>query len=485
MVAKTLVSIVIPVYNMEEYLKETLDSVIASDYSDWEVILIDDGSSDNSYAVAQGYSERDERIRVYTQPNAGVCVTRNNAISLAKGAYILPVDADNKICKSFISDAVAVLDVEPEVKVVCPRAEFFGQRSGEWKLPPFSLQLLAHKNMMDTCALYRKSDWDRVGGYCEEIIAREDWEFWISILKDGGKVVRLPQIGLYYRVRTTSKRVTDRALKKHVINVLNKRHPDFFERELNGPLRYQRSWSKLINHFVRFIHPVHVTINPKFGDLVCFMNVLPRIFEHSGTVIYKGRNELKEFEQNGRILVVKSYQLPHFINRIVYNLFRASKARRSYCYAEMLRSWGLGSPEPIGFYSTGTWLLFGQSYFVSLKSECPYTYRDLANRTFDRQEEILRAIAHTTAVLHEHDCLHKDYSAGNVLFKELSVGIQVEIIDLNRMRFGKVGMEEGCKNFERLPGTDKMFEVLANEYASIRGFDSVRCLELIKKAHQK
>ena len=108
--------------------------------------------------------------------------------------------------------------------MVCPRAEFIGDRSGEWKLPPFSLKLLARKNMIDTCALYRKTEWERVGGYCEEIIAREDWEFWISVLKDGGKVVRLPQIELYYRVRAGSKRIIDRSLKPHVTKVLNKRH---------------------------------------------------------------------------------------------------------------------------------------------------------------------------------------------------------------------------------------------------------------------
>lgn len=67
---------------------------------------------------------------------------------------------------------------------------------------------------MDTCAVYRKSEWERIGGYCAEIVAREDWEFWISMLKDGGKVVKLPEIGLFYRVREQSKRVTDRLLKK-------------------------------------------------------------------------------------------------------------------------------------------------------------------------------------------------------------------------------------------------------------------------------
>ena len=89
------------------------------------------------------------------------------------------------------------------------------------------------------------------GGYCESIIAREDWEFWISVLKNGGKVVRLPEIGLYYRVRKQSKRVTDRDLKRHVIDTLNRRHPEFFERELGGPLRYHRSWSVWQNRISR------------------------------------------------------------------------------------------------------------------------------------------------------------------------------------------------------------------------------------------
>ena len=71
----------------------------------------------------------------------------------------------------------------------------------------------------------------------------------------------------------------------------------------------------------------------------------------------------------------------------------------------------------------------------------------------------------------------------NILFTDEADDIKVEIIDLNRMRFGKVNMEEGCKNFERLPGTHEMFVVLADEYAKSRGFDAKKCLELIEKAH--
>lgn len=481
---KPLVSVVIPVYNMEEFLEETLDSVLSSDYPNFEVIVMDDGSKDRSLEIAESYKSRYENVRVYTQANSGVATARNHAISKAGGVYILPVDADNRISKELIHSAVDILESDPEVKVVCPRAEFFGDRSGEWVLPPFSLSLLARKNMMDTCAVYRKSEWERIGGYCAEIVAREDWEFWISMLKDGGKVVKLPEIGLFYRVREQSKRVTDRLLKKHVIDVLNRRHPDFFERELGGPLRYQRSWSRLINRISRIIHPRRVFVGDDFQDLSSFVRVLPVHFENGGTLIYEGRNKLKEFEIHGRKLIVKSYQLPHLINRIVYNSFRASKARRSYQYAQMLRKAGIGSPAPVGFYSTGTWLLFGRSYFVSLKSECPYTYRNLLEETFTGdKEKVLRAIARTTAALHENGFLHKDYSGGNILFRETDKGIEVEIIDLNRMRFGKVDIETGCKNFERLPGTYEMFVILADEYAKVRGFDADRCLELIEKSH--
>ncbi|MCE8565544.1 MULTISPECIES: glycosyltransferase [Bacteroides] len=482
--AKPLVSVVIPVYNMEEFLEETLDSVLSSDYPNFEVIVMDDGSKDRSLEIAESYKSRYENVRVYTQANSGVATARNHAISKAGGVYILPVDADNRISKELIHSAVDILESDPEVKVVCPRAEFFGDRSGEWVLPPFSLSLLARKNMMDTCAVYRKSEWERIGGYCAEIVAREDWEFWISMLKDGGKVVKLPEIGLFYRVREQSKRVTDRLLKKHVIDVLNRRHPDFFERELGGPLRYQRSWSRLINWISRIIHPRRVFVGDDFQDLSSFVRVLPVHFENGGTLIYEGRNKLKEFEIHGRKLIVKSYQLPHLINRVVYNSFRASKARRSYQYAQMLRKAGIGSPAPVGFYSTGTWLLFGRSYFVSLKSECPYTYRNLLEETFTGdKEKVLRAIARTTAALHENGFLHKDYSGGNILFRETDKGIEVEIIDLNRMRFGKVDIETGCKNFERLPGTHEMFVILADEYAKVRGFDADRCLELIEKSH--
>ena len=242
-----LVSVIVPFYNMEPFLAETLDSILKSDYPAIEIVTIDDGSKDNSLAIAREYEKKYPIVSVYTQSNKGVCAARNAAISKAKGKYILPVDSDNLISPELIRLAVDEFKKDPDVKVVYPRAEFFGDRSGEWKLPEFSLRLLARKNMIDTCAMYPRQEWERVNGYPEEVRTREDWAFWISVLKDGGKVVRIPHTGLYYRIRPTSKRVTNRKFKSQVVDQLNKRHPEFFQRELNGPLRYHRSWSRIIN----------------------------------------------------------------------------------------------------------------------------------------------------------------------------------------------------------------------------------------------
>lgn len=242
-----LVSIIVPFYNMEQFLAETLDSVLQSNYSPIEIILMDDGSKDQSLSIAKRYEETHENIHVYTQQNKGVAAARNAAIAKAKGKYIFPLDSDDKIAPDFLGLAVAQFENDSEVEVVYSQGAYFGDKEGLWKLPDYSRKLLARKNMISVSSMYKKESWERVGGYTEEVIAREDWIFWISVLKDGGKVVKLPNIGFYYRIRPNSKRKSDRHLKKTVIDTLNKHYPDFFQRELKGPLRYHRSWSVCIN----------------------------------------------------------------------------------------------------------------------------------------------------------------------------------------------------------------------------------------------
>ena len=244
---KPLVTVIIPAYNMEKYIEECVSSVLQSTYSPLEVIVIDDGSIDNTLKVAQEIASHNQIVKVIAQPNMGVSHARNNAIKAAQGELILPVDADDKISPHYISRAVEQFLCDDTVKVVTANGEFFGDKTGKWVLPTFDRHLLARRNLISVCAIYRKSDWERVGGYCTYIKGLEDWDFWIAMLKDEGKVVCLDMVGFYYRIRPNSKRIRDRKHKSSVVDTLNERHHDFFLRELNGPLHVHRSWSRTLN----------------------------------------------------------------------------------------------------------------------------------------------------------------------------------------------------------------------------------------------
>lgn len=474
-----LVSVIIPVYNAERFVEETVRSVLASTYTNLEVVCMDDGSTDGSLALLRELAQKDDRVRALHRENGGVCRARNAAIAASRGEYIFPLDADDLLLPTFLEQAVKVLLADPEVKVVAPTAEFFGDRTGPWRLPPFTLRKEARKNILAASALYRRADFDRTEGYCAEIIAREDWEFWIAMLKDGGRVVRLPEVGLRYRFQTGGKRVSDRRLKRHVVEVLNRRHPEFFERELGGPLRYRRTWSRLINAAVRLFHPRRVHTEPGYEGLELFLKTLPVRFAdpQGGRVVYRGRNELREFDTAAGRVVVKSFCRPNLINRVAYGLLRASKAERSCSYAALLRARGIGSPAPVGWCTVRSGLLFARSYYASLRSELPYTYIDLIKGRIARPEPYLRAIGDVAGRMHEAGMIHRDFSRGNLLLGEAADGtVRVELVDLNRIRFHAVSMAEGLKNFERLPATEPMKRALAEGYAAARGYDMEECL---------
>jgi glycosyltransferase involved in cell wall biosynthesis len=475
-----LVSVIIPVYNMQEFLAQTIESVLSTAYSSFEVIIVDDGSTDKSLSIANEYSDKDKRIRVLSQQNSGVSSARNHAVREASGKYILPVDADNLLSSDYIQSAVDVLESNEKVRVVTCKSVFFGDRTGEWKLRPFSLKLLARKNMMDTCAMYRKSDWQSINGYCEYIKGREDWDFWISLLKRGGEVTCLPIIGFKYRIRNNSKRVTDRNFKRNIISILNKRHKAFFYRELGGKLHYRRTWSGLFNFFIHLIKPETIKVNPAYPNLDEFVYNIPELFETSGKTIHSIRNTIKTFEENKYKIVVKSFHKPNFINKFIYGNFRDSKAHRSYDYALKLIGLGIGTPAPVGYYEQKCAFLFLKSYYACLQSECPYQFSDLIKEIeFPDRNQILKAVGRFTANLHEKGVRHHDYSAGNILFKKTGSEIEIELIDLNRIEFGNVDIQKGCKNFERLNIDDESLKIMANEYALARGFDSEVCVSNI------
>lgn len=250
-----LVSIIIPCYNQEALIGETITSILASEFTNVEVIVVDDGSTDSSLKVLEEWKGRDGRIHFYSQPNGGPSVARNHAIRKSSGKYILPVDGDDLISKEYISRAVAVLEEKPEVKVVYCQAEKFGAENKPWKLKPFSRPTLAQGNMIFVSAMFRKEDWESVGGFAEEMTwGFEDWEFWISMLKEKGEVVQLPFVGFFYRIQKKSRRKSvNQKGRQLTYSFINQKHKDFIYQHLNGPIRKSKTWSKPINTVYRFL----------------------------------------------------------------------------------------------------------------------------------------------------------------------------------------------------------------------------------------
>lgn len=254
MVNPNLVSVVIPCYNQSSFMEETIESVLRSTYPAIEIILVNDGSTDNTEQVGLSWASKNENVRYYSQVNSGPSVARNHGIRKANGRYILPLDSDDLISDDYILKAVEAFEADADVKVVYCKAEKFGLKTGEWKLKPFSLDLLARDNMIFVSAFYKKEDWEQCGGYSEDMVwGREDWEFWIKMLKNGGKVIELSIVGFYYRIRSNSRRkgMTNER-KRKIVAYINENHRDFIYKQLNGPLRFQRTHSKKYNAFLKF-----------------------------------------------------------------------------------------------------------------------------------------------------------------------------------------------------------------------------------------
>jgi glycosyltransferase involved in cell wall biosynthesis len=231
-----LVSIIVPCYNQSIYLDEALQSVLEQTYNDWECIIVDDGSTDNTKQIAANWIEKDNRFIYHYKENQGLCSARNTGINISKGIYILPLDADDKISKEYIELAVVEFQKNENLKVVYCNARKFGKINSNWILPIFSIQNLAISNMIFCTAIYKKSDWTKIGGYDVNMkYGLEDWEFWISLLKNGGDVLKLNHLGFFYRTKENSMVTNLNDEKSQLMyDYISIKHVDFFVKNLGS-----------------------------------------------------------------------------------------------------------------------------------------------------------------------------------------------------------------------------------------------------------
>lgn len=201
-----LVSIIVPCYNQEDFINDALQSVYDQTYTNWECIVMDDGSTDRSEEIIQKWISKDTRFRYYYKDNGGICETRNYAIQCAAGEFILPLDGDDKLHEKYVSKVMNIFSNSPETKLVYCDPIKFGIVDEIVESRTYSFLQLLTDNTIPCTGVFRKSDFEKTEGYrLNMIYGLEDWDFWVSLLNEDDKVVKLEENLVYYRIKQASR----------------------------------------------------------------------------------------------------------------------------------------------------------------------------------------------------------------------------------------------------------------------------------------
>jgi glycosyltransferase involved in cell wall biosynthesis len=243
-VADPLVTVVIPCFDQGEYLEGALVSVFEQTLDSFEIVVVDDGSTDpETVATIDGIDL--PRVRVVRQENRGLPAARNAGMALARGRYLVPLDADDELAPHFLADLVAVLEVDAAAGFAHCWAELFGDQDALWVTRPFNPYQELLSNSVVGCVVMRRDAWEAVGGYDESMIhGNEDWDLWIRLTAAGWGQAEVPVPLFRYRKHGVSMSVATEARYEQARVEMVRRHPGLYEAEALAATK--REWYPLV-----------------------------------------------------------------------------------------------------------------------------------------------------------------------------------------------------------------------------------------------
>ncbi len=224
------VSVITPAFNVEGFVGACIASVLQQSFDDFELLLVNDGSTDGTAQVIEAYAALDDRVRVIRTRNGGVSRARNLALAEARGALFAFIDADDLWDPAFLGEQIRLLDRHPEADVVTGNAVNAGSsRDGRpvraWPAAVRELSLLdmiTHEDAVFIMSVLRRRVYEAIGGFDEGLHHGEDWDFWLRAAVAGHRFIANPAPLGRYRRRDDSASANERAMLAGAIEVLGR-----------------------------------------------------------------------------------------------------------------------------------------------------------------------------------------------------------------------------------------------------------------------
>ena len=199
------VTVLMPVFNRERFVDEAIRSVIEQDFEDFELLLVDDGSTDRTPEILENWKKRDPRVVVVTSAtNEGLPAALNLGLAHARGEYVARLDSDDLMMPRRLAAQAAILDARPEVRLVTVpydivdvAGNYLGTRKSD-EPPEVKAFLLHFFNAAGNGQMFRLAEVLEEGGYRREYYSSEDYELWVRLLRRG-RVETLPFVGMTVR----------------------------------------------------------------------------------------------------------------------------------------------------------------------------------------------------------------------------------------------------------------------------------------------
>lgn len=226
------ISVVLPMRNAAKTIAECLQSISRQTFTHYEVIIIDDGSNDESAAIATAWSRHDKRIRLYSQPATGLVAALNKGLALASGRYIARMDADDIMLEHRLQMQWDFLQQNPDIDLVATQAELFPDnivKTGYQEYIRWQNNCLTHRDIIDEIyvespiahptVMVRREEFAKLGGYRQGDFP-EDYELWLRMLKAGTRFGKIPRVLLRWREDRNRTSRTDSRYSKHCFDRL-------------------------------------------------------------------------------------------------------------------------------------------------------------------------------------------------------------------------------------------------------------------------